>query len=48
MNKILKQHMEMHRMMKQLQKLGKKGLLRHGLLMRRRRAGARFTSAEAA
>ena len=30
-NKILKQHMEAERMIKQLQKLGKKGLLRQGL-----------------
>jgi signal recognition particle subunit SRP54 len=30
-NKLLKQHMEMQRMMKQVNKLGKKGLLRHGL-----------------
>jgi signal recognition particle subunit SRP54 len=30
-NKLLKQHLEMQRMMKQVNKLGKKGLLRHGL-----------------
>jgi signal recognition particle subunit SRP54 len=30
-NKLLKQHQEMGRMMKQVSKLGKKGLLRHGL-----------------
>jgi signal recognition particle subunit SRP54 len=30
-NKLLKQHMEMQRMMKQMSKLGKKGLMRHGL-----------------
>jgi signal recognition particle subunit SRP54 len=30
-NKLLKQHQEMQRMMKQVNKLGKKGLLRHGL-----------------
>ena len=30
-NKLLKQHQEMGRMMKQMSKLGKKGLLRHGL-----------------
>ena len=30
-NKLLKQHMEMQRMMKQMNKLGKKGLMRHGL-----------------
>jgi signal recognition particle subunit SRP54 len=30
-NKLLKQHQEMARMMKQVSKLGKKGLLRHGL-----------------
>ena len=30
-NKLLKQHMEMSRMMKQMTKLGKKGLMRHGL-----------------
>jgi signal recognition particle subunit SRP54 len=30
-NKLLKQHMEMQRMMKQMTKLGKKGLMRHGL-----------------
>jgi signal recognition particle subunit SRP54 len=30
-NKLLKQHLEMQRMMKQVSKLGKKGLLRHGL-----------------
>jgi signal recognition particle subunit SRP54 len=30
-NKLLKQHMEMSRMMKQVNKLGKKGLMRHGL-----------------
>jgi signal recognition particle subunit SRP54 len=30
-NKLLKQHQEMGRMMKQMNKLGKKGLMRHGL-----------------
>jgi signal recognition particle subunit SRP54 len=30
-NRLLKQHQEMGRMMKQVSKLGKKGLLRHGL-----------------
>ena len=30
-NKLLKQHLEMQRMMKQMTKLGKKGLMRHGL-----------------
>ena len=30
-NKLLKQHMEMQRMMKQMNKLGKKGLMRHSL-----------------
>ncbi len=30
-NKLLKQHQEMQRMMKQMTKLGKKGLMRHGL-----------------
>ena len=30
-NKLLKQHQEMQRMMKQMNKLGKKGLMRHGL-----------------
>jgi signal recognition particle subunit SRP54 len=30
-NKLLKQHQEMQRMMKQMSKLGKKGLMRHGL-----------------
>ena len=30
-NRLLKQHMEMQRMMKQMNKLGKKGLMRHGL-----------------
>jgi signal recognition particle subunit SRP54 len=30
-NRLLKQHQEMARMMKQVSKLGKKGLLRHGL-----------------
>jgi signal recognition particle subunit SRP54 len=30
-NKLLKQHQEMSRMMKQVSKLGKKGLMRHGL-----------------
>jgi signal recognition particle subunit SRP54 len=30
-NKLLKQHLEMQRMMKQMNKLGKKGLMRHGL-----------------
>ena len=30
-NKLLKQHMEMSRMMKQVNKLGQKGLMRHGL-----------------
>ena len=36
-NKLLKQHMEMARMMKQMGNLGEKGLMRHGLgaLMRR-------------
>ena len=31
MNKLLKQHMEMARMIKQVSKLGQKGLMRHGL-----------------
>jgi len=37
-NRLLKSHMEMSRMMKQAQKLGQKGLARHGLagLMRGR------------
>jgi len=30
-NKLLKQHMEMSRMLKQVSKLGQKGLMRHGL-----------------
>jgi signal recognition particle subunit SRP54 len=30
-NKLLKQHMEMQRMMKQMKKLGQKGLMRQGL-----------------
>jgi signal recognition particle subunit SRP54 len=30
-NKLLKQHQEMQRMMKQMTKLGRKGLMRHGL-----------------
>jgi signal recognition particle subunit SRP54 len=30
-NKLLKQHMEMARMIKQVSKLGQKGLMRHGL-----------------
>ncbi len=30
-NRLLKQHMEMGRMMRQMSKLGKKGLMRHGL-----------------
>jgi signal recognition particle subunit SRP54 len=30
-NKLLKQHQEMSRMVKQVSKLGQKGLLRHGL-----------------
>jgi signal recognition particle subunit SRP54 len=30
-NRLLKQHLEMSRMMKQVNKLGKKGLMRHGL-----------------
>ena len=30
-NKLLKQHQEMGRMVKQVSKLGQKGLLRHGL-----------------
>jgi signal recognition particle subunit SRP54 len=30
-NKLLKQHMEMSRLMKQMGKLGKKGLMRSGL-----------------
>src|SRR5215813_8666091 len=30
-NRLLKQHLEMQRMMKQMTKLGKKGLMRHGL-----------------
>jgi len=36
-NKLLKQHMEMARMVKQVGKLGQKGLMRHGIgaLMRR-------------
>ena len=40
-NKLLKQHLEMARMMKQVSKLGQKGLMRHGLaaLMPRRLGG---------
>jgi len=36
-NRLLKQHMEMARMVKQMGKLGQKGLMRHGIgaLMRR-------------
>ena len=30
-NKLLKSHQEMARMMKQMSKLGKKGLMRHGI-----------------
>jgi signal recognition particle subunit SRP54 len=30
-NKLLKQHQEMSRMVKQVSKLGQKGLMRHGL-----------------
>jgi signal recognition particle subunit SRP54 len=30
-NKLLKQHQEMQRMLKQVSKLGQKGLMRHGL-----------------
>jgi len=30
-NKLLKQHQEMSRMIKQVSKLGEKGLMRHGL-----------------
>jgi signal recognition particle subunit SRP54 len=30
-NKLLKQHQEMARVMKQMKKLGKKGLMRHGM-----------------
>jgi signal recognition particle subunit SRP54 len=38
-NRLLKQHMEMSRMMKQVSKLGKKGLMRHGLSSIMPRAG---------
>jgi signal recognition particle subunit SRP54 len=30
-NQLLKQYLEMNRMMKQIGKLGKRGLMRHGL-----------------
>jgi signal recognition particle subunit SRP54 len=30
-NKLLKQHQEMARMMKQMGKMGQKGLMRHGI-----------------
>jgi signal recognition particle subunit SRP54 len=30
-NKLLKQHQEMARMMKQVSKMGQKGLMRHGM-----------------
>jgi signal recognition particle subunit SRP54 len=30
-NRLLKQHLEMQRMMKQVGKLGQKGLMRHGV-----------------
>jgi signal recognition particle subunit SRP54 len=30
-NKLMKQHMEANRMMKKVKKMGKKGLMRHGL-----------------
>jgi signal recognition particle subunit SRP54 len=39
-NKLLKSHQEMARMMKQMSKLGKKGMMRHGLQSLMQRGGA--------